>query len=110
MTANGTFKTNYPSASSYSLGESFIKLATANGLSLADYFTPSNQATLTANDTDLGMGGVMLLPDSAGSATHPHLMVGGGKEGVLFLVDRDNLGHFNAASNQVVNRPGASAS
>jgi hypothetical protein len=104
MTANGTFKTNYPSASSYSLGESFIKLATANGLSLADYFTPSNQATLSAHDIDLGMGGVLLLPDSAGSVAHPHLMVGGGKEGVLYLVDRDNLGHFNAASDQVVQK------
>ena len=34
----------------------------------------------------------MLLPDAVGSAAHPHLMVGGGKEGIIFLVDRDNMG------------------
>jgi mono/diheme cytochrome c family protein len=100
-TANGNFSTNYPTPTSYNLGDSFVKLSATNGLSLADYFTPSNQAALSANDIDLGSGGVMLLPDSAGSAAHPHLMLGGGKEGILFLVDRDNLGHFNS-TNQVV--------
>jgi hypothetical protein len=105
MVANGSFDTNYASPISYCLSESFVKLSSANGLSLADYFTPYNQARLTADDTDLGMGGVMLLPDSAGSAAHPHLMVGGGKEGVLYLVDRDNLGHYNSANdNQIVQK------
>ena len=45
----------------------------------------------------------IILPDSAGIAGHPHLMVAGGKEGKLYVVDRDNLGHFDANNDQVLN-------
>jgi hypothetical protein len=45
----------------------------------------------------LGSGGPVLLPDEAGSAAHPHLLVGAGKAGVICLVDRDAMGHFNSA-------------
>ncbi len=104
---NGSF--NLTNASGTEYGDSFVKLATTNGLVPADFFTPYNQATLSANDTDLGSGGPMLLPDSVGSAAHPHLMVGCGKEGKLYLLDRDNLGHFNAFAdtNIVQELPGA---
>ena len=44
----------------------------------------------------------MLLPDAVGSAAHPHLMVGGGKEGIIFLVDRDNLGTYSATTDRDV--------
>jgi len=54
-----------------------------------DFFTPFNQATLNANDTDLGAGGVLLLPDPSPGA-HPHLLVQVGKDGTIYLVDRDN--------------------
>jgi hypothetical protein len=83
-------------------GDSFIKLSTTNRLLVADYFTPSNQASMAANDLDLGSGGPMLLPDSAGSAAHPHLMVGAGKEGTIYLVDRDNMGHYSPTKNNIV--------
>jgi hypothetical protein len=76
-------------------GDSVIKLGTANGLSVADYFTPSNQALLNSNDWDMGSGGPLVLPDSAGSAAHPRLLLGGHKEGTLFLIDRDNMTGFN---------------
>jgi len=54
------------------------------------------------NDLDLGSGGPILLPDSVGSATHPHLVVGAGKEGTIYLVDCDSMGQFNVATNQIV--------
>ena len=106
VTANGSFSAN-TNGGDYS--DSFVKLSTTNGLAVADYFTPYNQASLQANDADLGSGGDILLPDSAGSAGHPHLMVGAGKDGILRLVDRDNMGHYNAANdNQIVQEvPGA---
>ena len=84
-------------------GDSFVKLSAAsNLLAVADYFAPSNQAAMAANDTDLGSGGPILLPDEVGSAAHPHLVVGAGKEGTIYLVDRDNMGHFDSATNRIV--------
>ncbi|MGZ4974669.1 MAG: hypothetical protein ACXWDN_18070, partial [Limisphaerales bacterium] len=98
LTGNGTFDAT--NGSDYS--DCFVKLSTAGRLTVADYFSPSNQATLASGDRDLGSGGILLLPDSVGSAAHPHLMVGSGKEGTVYLVDRDNLGHFNANTNRIV--------
>lgn len=103
VSANGTFD------SSGDLGESYIKLSSANSLSVEDYFTPYNYASLDAGDLDTGSAGVVLLPDAAGSAAHPHLMVGAGKEGRVYLLDRDNLGKWHSGSDsQIVQSiPGA---
>ena len=76
-------------------GDSFLKLSTSGGLSVADYFTPMNQLNLDAQDNDLGAGGAAILVDQT-SGPHPHLLIGGGKSGVLYLVDRTNMGHFTA--------------
>ena len=91
-TGNGSFSAN---TNGGDYADSFMKLATTNGLTIADYFTPYNQLTLANADTDLGSVGPVLLPDNVGSAAHPHLLVGGGKSGTLYLLDRDNLGHYN---------------
>ena len=73
-------------------GDSVVKLKTIGGLSVADYFTPSDQGFLNAVDGDLGSTGIMLLPDQPGP--HRHLAVGAGKEGIIYLLDRDNLGKY----------------
>jgi uncharacterized repeat protein (TIGR03806 family) len=105
-TGNGSFSAN-TNGGDYS--DSLVKLSTANRLAVADYFTPYDQAALAANDTDLGSGAPLVLPDSVGSAAHPHLIVACGKEGKIYLVDRDNMGHFNPVNdNQIVQGlPGA---
>src|SRR5882724_8766251 len=99
MTGNGT----YDGSTNKDYSDSFLKLSTTNGLKLADYFTPYNQQNLADSDTDLGSGGVMLLPDSAGSAAHRHLLIGGGKEGTLYLIDRDGpMGSFGVNDSNAV--------
>jgi uncharacterized protein (TIGR03437 family) len=104
VSGNGTFNT-----SGSDLGESYIKLSSAGGLTVSDFFTPYNYSSLNNSDLDTGSAGVALLPDEAGSAAHPHLMVGAGKEGRIYLLDRDNLGKWRSGSdNQIVQSiPGA---
>src|SRR5262249_31381335 len=77
-------------------GDSYVKLSPGGGtLSGADFFTPFNQTTLNTNDIDLGSGMATLLPPFAGK--FPHIMIGAGKEGRIYVVSRDNMGHFNSA-------------
>ncbi len=97
--ANGSFDADTGGGD---YGDSFMRLTTTGGLAAADYFTPFNQAAMQAADSDLGSGGAVLLPDEAGSAAHPHLIVGAGKEGKLYVVDRDNMGHYNPASDHQI--------
>jgi hypothetical protein len=77
-------------------GDSLLKL-NGESLKLSDYFAPYNAENLDANDSDLGSGGPMLLPDQPGA--HPHLAVVEGKGGVLYLVDRDHMGHWQPGNN-----------
>jgi hypothetical protein len=89
-TGNGAFD---PAHGNY--GDSVLKLSTTNGLALADYFTPYNQSTLDNLDLDLGSAGSVVLPDTAGSAAHPRLLLSTSKPGTIYLLDRDNLGQYN---------------
>jgi outer membrane protein assembly factor BamB len=63
------------------LGNSILKLS--GRLTLLDYFTPFNQASLARHDGDLGSGGVLLLPG--------HELLEVGKGGTVYLLDRDTL-------------------
>ena len=99
VSANGTFDLNLGGSD---LGESVIKLSTAKSLSVADYFTPYNADELSEKDIDLGSSGALLLPDEAGSSAHPHLLVSGSKSGSVYLLDRDNLGHFQPEGNDQI--------
>jgi hypothetical protein len=111
LTANGVFETTldakgFPSGQDY--GNSFLKLSAAAGtLSVADYFTLSNTAAASAADRDLGSGGTLLLPDLTDAAgTVRHLMVGAGKDGNIYVVDRDSMGKFSASANNIYQQPG----
>jgi len=98
ITGNGTFDVN-TGGSNY--GDSVVKLSASGGLSVADYFTPLDQASLDANDTDFGSGAATVLVDQPSSPV-AHLLIGGGKQGNLFLLNRDNLGKFSGSANNVV--------
>lgn len=85
---NGDFDaTNVPATE---LGDSILKLTLGeSGISLSDYFTPYDQDNLDNGDVDLGSGGVLLLPDQPGNT--PHLLVESGKEGTIYLINRDQF-------------------
>lgn len=76
-------------------GDTLLKLD-GQSLKLSDYFAPFNVDALDAGDHDLGSGGPMLLPDQSGP--HPHLAVVAGKGATLYLINRDHMGHYQAAS------------
>jgi len=67
-----------------------------------DYFTPYNQGNFQHFDTDVGSGGVLLLPDQGQGAPHQHLLVQVGKSGSIYLIDRDHMGLYNFTTNQIV--------
>jgi hypothetical protein len=104
LSANGAFETTldakgFPSGQDF--GNSFLKISSAAaGLSVLDFFTMSNEVSESNADQDLGSGGEMLLPDLTDSTnTVRHLVVGAGKDGNIYVVDRDSMGKFSASSN-----------
>jgi hypothetical protein len=106
LTANGAFETTldasgFPDQGDY--GNSFLKLVLAgNALTVSDYFTMYNEVDESGSDLDLGSGGILLLPDlTDGGGTVRHLAVGAGKDGNLYLVNRDAMGHFSSNRNQI---------
>ena len=106
LAGNGAFETTlnasgFPNLGDY--GNSFLKLATTAGsLSVADYFTMSDAPNESAADTDLGSGGTLLLPDMTDAGgTVRHLMVGAGKDGNLYIVNRDSMGKYSSSGNNI---------
>ncbi len=67
------------------------------GLKVADYFTPSNAYELGQKNLDLGSGGATLLPDTVTDAAGDPLVLVGGKESRLYVLDRNDLGKFDPA-------------
>ena len=106
LTGNGLFEptldvNGFPNLGDF--GNSFLKLAsTSTTLKVNDYFAMSGEVAESAGDIDLGSGGEMLLPDLTDSGGNvKHLVIGAGKDSNIYLVDRDNMGHFNASQNQI---------
>jgi hypothetical protein len=95
VTGNGAFDVN-TGGSDY--GDTLMKISPSG--TVLDYFTPSDQNNMKVNDLDLGSGGVLLLPDQPGP--HPHLVLTAGKNGTIYLVDRDNMGHYNPSNDSQI--------
>jgi hypothetical protein len=91
MTGNGTFNMN---AGGQSCSSCFVKV-TAPFTGLVDWFAPYNQNDLNVNNFDLNSSGPLLLPRT-------NFIIGGGKEGKLYVLDRANMGHFQAGSNSQI--------
>ena len=88
ITANGAFD---PTTSDY--GDTLLQLSPSLSVS-TQYFTPSDQLTDDQGDVDFGSGGAVLV-DLPGNGSNPtHLVIGGGKDGTLYLLNRDNLGGY----------------
>jgi hypothetical protein len=87
MTGNG----DYDGTNNF--GDSMVKLSSA--ATTEDWFTPDDQNTLALQDEDLGSGGPLLIPNT-------NLLVGGGKQGILYVVDSSNMGHLQAGNGQIV--------
>ncbi len=96
ITGNGLFDGAATSGSSDDFGDSFLQLAPGAGqnhLGVSSFFTPSDQASLYAGDKDFGSGGSALVLNLPTSGSSPqHLVVGGGKDGSLYLLNGDQMG------------------
>jgi hypothetical protein len=101
-TGNGTFD-ELPAPPGNDYGDTVVQLnpnfqgSTPNGMNMqiADYFTPQYQCWLAEVDEDLGSGGPMLMPNQSTSGLPQHLLVQIGKDGMVYLVNRDNMGEYS---------------
>jgi hypothetical protein len=89
-TGNGSFNGD---TGGRNLGNSFIKLNSSLGV--LDWFTPYNWANLNSMDADLGSAGALLIPGTS-------LIVSGGKEGKIYLVNANNMGHYLSGSDSQI--------
>jgi hypothetical protein len=95
VTGNGTHTTYPPFSASTELGESVVDFNLGDGgITPTDAFTSFNYQILNDHDWDQGSGGVLMVPDQGGP--NPHILVQAGKEGRLLVLNRDDLGGFNA--------------
>ncbi len=98
VTANGTYD---GPAGGNDFGDTVLEMGwSGNVFGVLDYFTPYNQLQLSNQDLDLGSSGPLILPDQPG--LYPHELVAGGKQGTLYLINRDNEGQFNPITDNVI--------
>jgi hypothetical protein len=99
LSGNGDFNANNAGGRNY--GDTFVKLGTSGRLSVSDWFTPFDQKGLAEQDLDLGGGGAVLLPDQVQGPV-PHLVLASAKSGMLYLLNRDDLGRYNSSDNSQI--------
>jgi hypothetical protein len=101
-TGNGSYDASTPYTNNMDYGDDHIRLDLTSGvMTVQDSFTPSNQASLNGGDADVASGGVLLLPDQS-SGGHQRLLVQVGKEGKVYVVDRDSMGGYNTTKDNNV--------
>lgn len=90
-TGNGNFDVTNSSPPNNDYGDSFLQLTSS--LNVKQYFTPSNQESDNINDADFGAGGAVVLVDLPANGNNPtHLVIGGGKDGTLYVLNCDRMG------------------
>jgi hypothetical protein len=94
-TANGNFNVN---TGGRDYGDTVVKLSSSG--SVVDYFTPFDQANMESQNFDLSSAGPTLLIDQPGP--FPHLMITAAKTGTIYVLNRDNMGHFHAGSDSQI--------
>ena len=105
LTGNGTFDTaltanRFPLNGDF--GNAFVKIATSGALSVADYFTMTNTVSESGSDTDLGSGGLLLLPPLNNAQGQPvSLAVGAGKDHHIYVVNVNGMGGFNPSMDSI---------
>ncbi|HTB64661.1 MAG TPA: hypothetical protein VK727_00435 [Steroidobacteraceae bacterium] len=101
ITGNGGFDAANSGAPNDDYGDSLLKLSAS--LTLTQYFTPSDQLADEQTDSDFGAGGAVVLVDLPAGSPVTHLVMGGGKDSTLYVLNRDNLGGLgdSAAVQQV---------
>jgi hypothetical protein len=97
-TGNGTFDAT---SGGRDYGDSVLKLD-GKSLAVRDYFTPFDQESILAGDSDVGSSGPTLLPDQPGP--HRHLLLQPTKHSILYVIDRDQMGKFHAESDAIPQR------
>lgn len=104
LDANGVFDTTLDASgfpANGNFGNAFVRLSTAHGLAVTDYFEMSDQAEENGTDTDLGSGGTLLINQTDASGTVWYLAVGAGKDGNLYVVNRNDLGKFHSTGDDI---------
>ena len=95
ITGNGLFDATSPSNPHNDYGDSVLQLSPTLGVS--SWFTPNSQANDDAMDNDFGAGGAALVINLSTGPLR-HLVVGGGKDGVLTLLNGDSMGGYGDAN------------
>jgi uncharacterized protein YjdB len=102
ITGNGQYDGNT------NFGDTFLKLSTSNGLSLADWMTPSDESTMASSNMDFGAGGAAILADLPTGSVR-HVVIGGGKTGSgnygeIYVLDRSDMGHLEGTGARIVQK------
>ena len=83
-----------------SLGEAVVRVDVQSDGSLkaGDFFSPYDAQALDGWDADFAAGGPVGLPDQFGTTKYPHLLAAVGKQGYIYLLNRDQLGGIGTAA------------